>query len=180
MLGPVIVLAILAAIGGFVEIPGLWRLFSGYLAGTFTHYAVPAAAQLPAESAVQFWLLAIVAVAVALTGIGLAWNWYGGSIQREAPARLAAQLSGLYRLLVGKYFIDELYDTIFVKPALAISRFLAQVFDRELLDGVVRGVAVALGGIGQGLRTIQTGYVRQYLLSMLVGAVVIIAFLLIR
>ncbi|MCL4545562.1 MAG: NADH-quinone oxidoreductase subunit L [Chloroflexi bacterium] len=180
MLIPVTILAALAAVGGLLEIPGLWRVFSGYLAGTFTHYQIPASAQLPEESAIQFWLLAIVAIAVALSGIGVAWNWYGGQRIKDAPATLAQQANGLYRLLLGKYFVDELYDTAIVKPTLAISDFLGRVFDREVLDGIVRGVAMLLGGVGQGLRSIQTGYVRQYLLSMLVGVVIIVAFLLIR
>ena len=98
----------------------------------------------------------------------------------EAGERAADTVPWLYRLLLDKYYVDEAYDGAVVRPALGIARFIGVVFDRRLLDGVVRGVAAGLGALGDGLRTVQTGYVRQYLLSMLVGVVVIVAFLLTR
>ncbi len=180
MVGPVAVLAVLAAIGGLIQIPGVWTVFSDYLAGTFTRFPAPAGAALPAESALQFWALAIIAIIVAAIGIGVAYVFYLRGVAARLPERVAGSVPPLYRLLFNKYYVDEAYDVAVVRPGVGVGSFIGAIFDRQLLDGVVKAVAGGLGGLGQGLRTLQTGYVRQYLLSMLVGVVVIIAFLLTR
>ncbi|MGI8915513.1 MAG: hypothetical protein ACR2JY_17305, partial [Chloroflexota bacterium] len=180
MLVPVVILAVLAAIGGLIQIPGLWSLFSTYLDGTFGRFPAPQGVTVPQENVAQFWLLAIVAVAVAGVGIAVAWQWYDRNAARRTPETVARRAPALYQLLLSKYYVDEAYTGAFVQPTMAIGRFVTGVFDRLVVDGIVRGVAAGLDAIGGGLRTLQTGYVRQYMLSMLVGAVVIIAFLLTR
>jgi NADH-quinone oxidoreductase subunit L len=180
MLAPVTILAVLAAVGGLLQIPGLWTVFSGYLDGTFARFPAPQGVTVPQENTAQFWLLAIVAIAVAGAGILVAWQWYDRNAARRTPEAAARRVPALYQLLLNKYYVDEVYDGAVVQPAMAIGQVVTGVFDRLVVDGIVRGVAAGLDAIGAGLRTLQTGYVRQYMLSMLIGAVVIVAFLLTR
>ena len=75
---------------------------------------------------------------IALLGIGLAtWLWLKNP---EQPARIAASMPGLHRLLLNKYYVDELYDVVIVRGVLALSRALS-AFDRIVIDGIVNGVA---------------------------------------
>ena len=180
MLAPVTILAVLAAVGGLLQIPGLWTIFSNYLDGTFARFPAPQGVTVPQENTTQFWLLAIVAIAVAGVGILVAWQWYDRNAARRTPEATARRVPALYQLLLNKYYVDEAYDGAVVQPAMAIGQVVTGVFDHLVVDGIVRGVAAGLDAIGAGLRTLQTGYVRQYMLSMLVGAVVIVAFLLTR
>ncbi|HEY8743693.1 MAG TPA: NADH-quinone oxidoreductase subunit L [Chloroflexota bacterium] len=180
MLVPVMILAVLAAAGGLLQIPGRWTVFSDYLNGTFGRFPAPQGVTVPQENVAQFWLLAIVAVAVAGAGIALAWQWYDRAAAQRSPEAVARRVPALYQLLLNKYYIDEAYDGAVVRPTVAIGNFVTGVFDRLVVDGIVWGVAAGLEAIGAGLRTLQTGYVRQYMLSMLVGAVVIVGFLLTR
>ncbi len=178
MVVPIGILAVLAAIGGLVQIPGLWTLFDDYLGGTFNRY--PAAQPIAVEQVGTFWTLALVAIIVVGIGILIAWRFYGTPAGEATPKRLATQFGGLYNVILNKWYVDEGYDAAVVRPTLGIAAFFATVVDHQIIDGVVMGVGSAIGTVGEGLRSLQTGFVRQYMLSMLVGVVVIVAFLLAR
>ena len=76
--------------------------------------------------------------------------------------------------------MDELYDVLFVRPFLALARWCARVFDLGLIDGIVNGVARVVTGSAQVLRRVQTGFVMNYAVGILLGAVAVIAVLLSR
>jgi NADH-quinone oxidoreductase subunit L len=123
--------------------------------------------------------LMIVSVVVALAGIGIAsYFWLKN---RGAADRLARSMSGLYRLLSNKYYVDEIYDAAIVQPVEIVSEDgLWKGVDVGLIDRVVNGVGGLVGGAGEVLRLFQTGSVRMYATSLFLGAVVILGYFLWR
>jgi NADH-quinone oxidoreductase subunit L len=120
-------------------------------------------------------LLAAIAVAVGLVGIGLAFRLY---LQREADERreaLKARLGWLVTLVRNKYYVDEVYATLIVWPGKTLANLVAYGFDVRVIDGAVNGVGALVGRAAVGMRRVQTGLVRRYVMAMLVGTVVILA-----
>ena len=98
---------------------------------------------------------------------------------REAEA--ARSLSGLHRLLLNKYYVDEIYDATVVKPIKVVStEGLWRGFDVKVVDGAVNGTAAIVDGGAAVLRRLQSGSVRTYAGSVLVGVVVILGYYLWR
>jgi NADH-quinone oxidoreductase subunit L len=110
---------------------------------------------------------------VAVAGIGLAFYfWY---FNREAAAAMARRFSGLYRLLLNKYYVDELYDAAIVQPIKLLStRGLWRGVDVGIIDGAVNGVGLLVRGSSTALRRLQTGSIRAYAAALFTGAVLIV------
>ncbi len=126
---------------------------------------------------VAFALLVISAL-VAVGGVLLAWVMYGLRPVRGETIGVAKH--PIHALLLKKYYVDELYDALFVQPLYRLSEWCARSFDLAVIDGIVNGVARLVTGWAQGMRRIQTGFVMNYALGILVGAVAVIAFVLSR
>jgi NADH-quinone oxidoreductase subunit L len=122
--------------------------------------------------------LALAALAMAGAGIVLAFRYY--LRDPEKPEALAKRHAKLYRVLVHKYWVDELYRTVVVRPVSAAARALSASFDTGLVDGAVNGIASLAGRAGGHLRRLQTGHVPAYVLSILVGVVVLLGYLAFR
>jgi NADH-quinone oxidoreductase subunit L len=90
------------------------------------------------------------------------------------------RFSGLHKLVYNKYWIDELYDFLFVNSIVEFSKLIWKKFDEAVIDGAVNGVAAVVRAFGSVLRLLQTGLVKDYALSILVGAIVVIGYLLLR
>ena len=170
---PLIVLAFLSLVGGFIGLPEglLWGDEMG-------HYLEPSLAHLShAHHPTTGTLVFLIAVAsgVGLAGIGLDYLLYGQ--KSDLADRIAARFSGLYRLLWNKYYIDELYDALFIQPYVRLSRYFWQTVDSGLIDGAVNGVADLVGEVGGRVRRLQTGNVQAYALAMLIGALLVVAVL---
>ncbi|MBI2878380.1 MAG: NADH-quinone oxidoreductase subunit L, partial [Candidatus Rokubacteria bacterium] len=162
-------LAVLSAVGGVWGLPGE----HGTPIARFLDPVLPLgeAALEPGTGP----LLMAVAVATALGGILAAWRMY---LRRPVPAeRLGVPSNRLHVLLLGKYYVDELYDALFVRPLVAVSEWCARVFDLGVIDGLVNGAADLVGRWSAVLRRVQTGLVMNYALSMLVGAVILLGLL---
>jgi NADH-quinone oxidoreductase subunit L len=101
-------------------------------------------------------------------------------VRRPAwPAAIAAKLGGLQRLLNAKYYVDEIYDAVIVRPLVAVSeRLLYRRIDAGLIDGIaVNGLANSVRAVAaDGLKYIQTGFAQSYLFLMVAGAVAIAAY----
>ena len=175
MTGPLVVLGALTVAGGALNVP---PLFGGraMLEHWLEPVTQPAAAlrALPALGHATQWLLVIVAVAVAAGGMVAAWRVL--PFEHLVPARLAPTETGLGRLLWKKFYVDEIYQTLIVRPIVWLSRdVLWRFVDARLVDGVaVNGVArlsVALGWIGSRL---QTGEVGVYVALFVVGVVFVL------
>ncbi len=175
---PIIVLAILATVGGWVGLPAVFgenaNVFARFLSPIVTPIAGQHAGHEPLPHAVE-WLLMAVSVAVAASGLYLAWVWWakkGGQV----PARLAATYPGLYALVSDKWHIDELYGVLFVRPFEWLARVLWKVIDVLIIDGVLNASAFLIELAGDFLRFLQTGNVRNYALTFLIGLVALLVF----
>src|SRR5262249_34328338 len=123
--------------------------------------------------------LMFVSTVVALGGIGLATMIW---LRRpETADRMAQRFSGLHKLLLGKYFVDELYDGTVVQPIKAISpTLLWRGVDAGAIDGTVNGVGLVVRGWSAVLRRLQTGSVRAYAMSLFIGVIAIVGYYLWR
>jgi len=172
-----VVLAIGSVLAGFIGIPhalGGHNQIEGFLDPVF-HAGAPAepAAPVHADTSTELALMAL-SVAVALAGIGLATVMY-----LRQPGRadaLATRFSGLYRTLLNKYYVDEIYDGVIVQPIKRLSIGLWRGFDAVLIDGTVNGVGYIVRGWSAVLRRLQTGSVRAYAMSLFVGVVTIVGY----
>lgn len=169
---PLAVLAVLSVIGGFVGIP---IIFGGNKIGAFLAPALAhGEANAPhAGAGTELGLMAF-SLAVAAAGIALAWRWY--LARPEVPGRVAHRYRTLYRLLLNKYFVDEIYDDLVVKPSLVGSEAVYRRFDLRVIDGAVNGAGALVRSFASAIRVYQTGYVRNYALSILLGVVLVMAY----
>lgn len=179
-----VALALLAAgafAAGFLNVPeslGGHAAFSRFLqpsvgspeavvAALSAHGGV--AAHIP--DALEIPLMAL-AVALAAGGIALGWVVY---IQRPgSAAQAAAKAPAVYNLLAGKYYVDEFYRVLIVRPGMALAHGLWRWVDVLLIDGLVNAVAWTVGVISRLCRAFQSGYVRTYAAGMLAGALIVI------
>ena len=174
MLGPLVVLALLSIVGGWFALPALLGgedYFSRFLAPVF---GAPEAAGAEVAARSQELILAGVAVGVALLGLLIAFWLY--LKQPGKPEALAKSLRGIYTTLLNKYYVDEIYAALIVKPLMWISsNVLWQTVDVRAIDGTVNGIAEGATGIGDGVRHAQSGNTRSYAVWVVIGALVVIA-----
>jgi NADH-quinone oxidoreductase subunit L len=174
MTGPLWVLAGLTAVAGLaVGVPSAQgTAFARFLAPVFPLHAEAGGGGLSA------FALLVLSVIVAVAGVLTAWLAYQGRpLRAEAIGR---PRNRVHALLLHAYYVDELYDLLFVRPLVALAGFCARALDLRVIDGLVNGTAAAVAGWARALRLVQTGYVMNYALATLVGAVALLAFLLAR
>jgi NADH-quinone oxidoreductase subunit L len=94
------------------------------------------------------------------------------------PGALARALPGVHRFLLNKWYFDELYDAIFVRPARALARGFWKIGDVRIIDGVPNGLAASVAGAARQAVSLQTGRVASYAFTMIVGLVVLVSLLL--
>ena len=130
------------------------------------------------STSVELGLMGLSSV-VALSGIGIAWFFFVADPRRAES--VAQSFSGLRTVLLNKYYVDEAYDAAIVQPLKIMSeRVLWKVVDANGIDGAVNGAAESVGGLGELLRRLQTGSVRAYAASLLLGAVLVLGYYLSR
>jgi len=136
--------------------------------------AVPPASETSAHQSTELSLMAV-SIALAFLGIGLAWFFFVKS--PGSADGVAAAAGPLHTLLLNKYYIDELYDAAIVKPVVAVSRgVLWKVVDAEIIDGAVNGAGSVVETGATWLRRFQTGSVRVYAASILLGVVLVLGY----
>ncbi len=204
MTTPLIVLAVLSTFGGLMNLPfGRLHFLAEWLHESVVNAHVPA----PGEG---FSItVAGLSTALALIAIGLSWLLYGRRPLQAGAADPLRTTGPVFTFLNRKWYWDELYGAIFVRPYQRIGAWLAnavdwafwhdfvhdsivadafrgwaqilsQPVDLGVVDGAVNGIAELISGSSQGLRRVQTGYVRNYALAVALGVVVILGFLAIR
>ncbi|HAT45732.1 MAG TPA: NADH-quinone oxidoreductase subunit L [Ktedonobacter sp.] len=171
---PLIILAVLSIIGGFVgsfDLFGLshWHPLAGFLAPVFADVHTMATASLGVQ-----WISTVLSVGVGLLGILAAWRLYGRGFQYKENE------NPLYQLVLHKYYVDEILNVVIVQPVLWFGRTATRLLEGDALDGGSRALAGGLRGISAGLRRLQTGYVRNYALAILLGVVLIILYYAVR
>jgi len=153
MTGPLMLLAVLSLFGGFINIP---------------HWLEPMFAEKP-ENQTLAWISAGVGVA----GILLAYLFYVA--KRGLADSFAKAMNGFYTLVFNKYYVDEIYGAVVVRPLVAISRtVLWRGVDAGLIDGTVNGVGSRSRGIGSILRMLQSGNIRTYAAWVVLGSILVL------
>jgi NADH-quinone oxidoreductase subunit L len=173
---PLIVLAFMSAIGGFIGMPrvfGAANLFARFLDPVFSFSAeyMKGSQAVEAHSPILEWGLMGASVGMAAIGIAIASTMYIRN--KSLPGRFVAAFPLIYRAVFNKWYLDEIYDFLIVNPCKATARFLWKGFDVVVVDGLVDSTATLIMGASRLLKNTQTGYVYNYALSMAIGVVVI-------
>jgi NADH-quinone oxidoreductase subunit L len=191
MLGPLVILAVLSFVGGWVGVP---QFMGGH--NEVEHFLAPvmeSPAIVGEQSATEVrvldpssrpeekptneeWLLAGTSVAAALIGLFFAYLFYYKS--PGLPERITSKMHGIYMMVLHKYYVDEGYGAIFVKPLLALSTaVLWRGIDQGVIDGLVNGAGTASRGVGNELRQMQSGNIRSYAAWVAIGGAAIVAYM---
>jgi NADH-quinone oxidoreductase subunit L len=174
MVAPLAVLAVLSAVGGFVGMPFQegGHLFERWLEPVMGPVAGVPEVPMAHMSVGAEWGLIAVSVAVALFGILMAFRAY--LQQPQLATALRERFTGLHRMLENKYWVDEFYDAIAVKPVYEGSLRLWRFWDEKIVDGTVNGVGYFVEGCSAVLRLFQTGYVGTYALFLTLGVLALL------
>jgi NADH-quinone oxidoreductase subunit L len=176
MLWPLVILAILSFVGGWIGIGGRFEhflapIFHGGASAELAHETAGEAAGKGTEI-----LLMLISVAVAVLGFALAWSLYFR--RPQLPARIADSLGGLYRAVASKYYIDELYAALFVKPLVdGSTTILWHGVDQRIIDAAVNDSASAACHVSDNARHMQSGNLRSYAGWVAAGGAVVIAYM---
>ena len=175
---PLMVLAFCSIFGGWFAAPHLIGgvdYFQKFLEPVFSTYAPPAAepahviAEQVASPGMEF-VKAITGIPVIVAVLGLLLAWWLYIKNPETPKRLAQSLRGLYLLVFNKYYVDEIYGALIVRPLIWIStNVLWHGVDEGIIDGLVNGSARAARASGGRLRQLQSGNIRSYASWVLIG-----------
>jgi NADH-quinone oxidoreductase subunit L len=166
---PLTVLAVLAVVGGLIGIPevfmtnGHWleHFLSPIFADSYRHVAEHSAAGQQTEL-----MLMAVSVGLAVIAVLFAINKFSKKPDLQEP-------QGAGKILANKWYVDEIYDAIVVKPLDALGRFLNNVVEKSGIDWIVNGVGKGVQYGSRQLRLLQTGQVGTYVLMMIVGMLIL-------
>jgi NADH-quinone oxidoreductase subunit L len=164
MTTPLLILAVFSVLTGYLGIP------------SFLEPVFSTGQEAAAQHGSDGFMIMLAATAVGLLGIASAYYVY--VLNPHLPDRLAGGLKSLYHASLNKWYVDELYDYLFVRPTLKAASELWKRVDVEVIDGAVNGIARAIAWGGWLLRLIQSGQTQHYALAMAVGIVVLTAYLL--
>jgi NADH-quinone oxidoreductase subunit L len=118
-----------------------------------------------------------ISTTIALSGLVIATIFY--LMKTDIPVKLAKKFSPIYRILFNKYYVDELYNYILIRPTLWVAnRFIEGFTDAKIIEGIVNGVPKAIGRFAGVLRKVQTGIAQHYALFMAAGALLLIVLML--
>jgi NADH-quinone oxidoreductase subunit L len=193
---PLMVLAGLSVIGGYIGIPhvlGGANHIHEFLAPVLGSGAEPAKAHAGISIVSQAWasggeagghsaaleiVMMVVSVIIALIGIGIAYLFY---VKNPAlPKSLADKWRRLYKLVLNKYYVDELYEILFINSLKNLGTALWKGFDEFVIDGTINGIAYFIGLLSGVMRKMQTGLVQNYAFAMILGGIVLVAYYIVR
>jgi NADH-quinone oxidoreductase subunit L len=168
---PLLILAGLAVVAGYVGLPGVFGARSD-LFRRFLEPVIPALGEGHAPEG----MLILASITAAALGIGLAYLFY---LRRPSlPVRLAAALPGLHKLLLNKYYVDEIYGAAVVNPLVRGADVVYRRFDLKIVDGALDGAAAATRAAGRLAGAFQTGLIKDYALVFLAGVAAFLAVIL--
>lgn len=172
---PLIVLAVLSTVGGFIGVPyAMSSFFTHTDVNVIEHVLEPSIAHPPAAAAhaeahshdeiVAERALALGSVVIAILGIGIGWTIFKKRPLLEMP-----------RVLENKYYVDEIYDAALIRPIEVASREgLWKIFDIGVIDGLLHSIGQSVTELGRLARYLQAGFVRGYAAIILIGALILI------
>lgn len=164
---PLMVLGGLSVIGGYIGLPhalGGHNRFAQWLDPVMRGDGSLLHIEPHVDLSVEYTVM-LLSVIVALLGIYLAHSWY---IKKSAMAKSLSETS-LHGLLLNKYWVDQIYDTLLSRPLVRGSELLARYIDTGTIDGLVNGIGTFFSGLGGMVRRVQTGVVQNYALFMGLG-----------
>jgi NADH-quinone oxidoreductase subunit L len=179
---PLMVLAALS-LAGWVVSPPDWfgDLVLGWEDSNTIHHALlPVVREAEHGALGHATEFALMGIAIAMSAIGIAAAWVLYVARPELPARFVARAGIVYRVVLEKFYVDEIYDALIVRPTLWISRnVLYKVFDAGLIDGVcVGGTALFVRGVAdRGLKFLQNGSTQSYVFGMVIGCVIVLMYM---
>jgi len=174
MVGPLVLLAVGALLGGFIGIPG--ALFDHPDLNLIGHFFEPVlGAEMLIPHATE-WAFMGISTVLAVGGIGLAYVFYGGGY-REPAHQVAFQFPRFVGLVRDKFRVDELYDAIFIRPLRKLSQWLFKLADRILIDKIlVEGVGMVVDVFGRFARFLQLGDAQRYMACFAIGVAALVFF----
>ncbi len=179
---PLVILAVFSVIGGFVGIPhifGVTNQFEHWLEpvmATSQHAGASHALAAGGGDTGTEWTLMVASVVLVFLSIYLAYLVY--QKRTELATSLRKKFSLLHKVLLNKYYVDEFYGAVVVRPVVYFSLFLWKVFDVVVIDGFLNGLASRYDEVSEMLRSGQTGRVRTYATLFIFGVVLILGYLL--
>jgi len=171
---PLAILAFFAVVVGFVGFPPEHGVYHQFVGPVFAAAGGAAVHEAPIGEAP----IAFLSLVIAGAGVFAAIRFY--ALRPELPDQWAARYPTAYRFLVHKYYVDELYDALFVQPIRRLAVLCWRRFDEPVVDGSINGIGALVRAGSVVLRYLQTGYVMSYVLSFVVGVVVILGYLTFR
>jgi NADH-quinone oxidoreductase subunit L len=159
MYGTVAALAVLSVIGGWIQMAGIWHPLSDFLHSVAEPRIEP--------SVLQDWVTSVIAVGLGLAGIYLAWLLY------ETRTAVVPRVPAVARVLEHKFYFDELYDLLFYRPSVAITRALRRGVEEPLVAGSIDATVIGVREVGRTSTLAQTGYLRSYALALMTGLAVL-------
>jgi NADH-quinone oxidoreductase subunit L len=170
MAWPVAILAVLSIVGGWLQVPWGWDLV--------TEWIEPVAESAPEATGTTLLFSVLASTALAVTGIWLAWRWYGRP--SEVPERARRRLPWAARTLEHKFYFDEAYDLVFYEPASREAAFLGRYVEQPFFLASLGELGSSVRSASQRLSALQSGFVREYAFALAAGlAVLAIVFILV-
>ncbi len=169
---PLMILAVLSIVGGFIGIPevlGGKHFLEEFLKPVFEDSTLRLIHHLPEQTEL---ILMGVAITVMAAAIYYAYKTY--IVNQTLPAAEEEELTPLHQLVYKKYWIDELYDNAITQPLNFISHGLHKVVDNQLIDGIVNGVGTVVNWTSSKIRLLQTGNIGFYVFVMVISIVIIL------
>jgi NADH-quinone oxidoreductase subunit L len=164
-------LALLSIVGGVLNLPGSL---------TLEHFLEPVVGRSEVPGGLTPWFLASTALIAGLVGIGLAYALYVPSDGRARRASLYPRLRLPIVAAANKFYVDEIYGRAIVLPGKALANFCAYTLDARGIDRIVTGTGGLLAGLSERARRVQSGYVRNYAATFLVGVVILFSIVVVR
>jgi len=182
MTTPLLILAGLATVGGFLGIPAIegWNVLHNFLDPVFEH--APAVAHHVAETGghEEHSLLAelsLMGISLAVATIGILKAYYFYIKNPDMTAKLYEKLKSIHTVIYNKYYVDEIYDAVFVYPIFKLSKeIFHKIVDVIMIDGLVNGVGEFFITLSKWAKNIQSGYVRDYALTMMLAGVLLVGY----
>lgn len=174
MTAPLIILAILSTIGGFVGMPAVFSETNSFEEYLHPLISFPSVWQNTAPSHLFEWTIVVVSIIVLTACILFTYRRF--AVKQSMVSDNENDRGGSVNLAYSKFFVDEFYDTIIAKPLLAISNFFYKIFDLKLIDGIVNSMSKILTSASGTLRFAQTGYVGFYIFAMVFGILAILLY----
>lgn len=185
---PLWILAGLATVGGLIGIPavighGKFHLFNHWLSGEHGHGgAVNNSVEEYAHHYVEHygviweWGLILFSIVVAVGGVMFAWNLYKKN-GLKGDEIVKKRLGGFYNYMENKFYVDEFYQKVLIDPFVYAGKHVVMAFDKWVIDGIVNGLGSFILIVGDTIKQMQTGFVQNYAMMVVLGVLIILSYL---